>query len=69
MATKELTGGPTEIRSTREITAFRVRHLTDEEYEFHPAVVIDGPMGAVYVTPGQLVPLVRALTEMMEEVL
>lgn len=68
MATREVTGGPTEIRSTRAITTFRVRHLEDCEYEFSPALAIDGPTGTIFVTPGQLQPLIVALVEMMEEV-
>jgi len=62
-------GGPTEIRSTKEVMVFHVRHLNDEEFMMAPAIAIESKTGTVYVTPGQVGPLVNALVEMMNEVL
>jgi hypothetical protein len=62
-----ISGGPTEIRSSKEIFTFVVRHLNDEEFEFAPALVLEGPTGRLYLTPGQVMPLISALVEMMNE--
>lgn len=64
-----VTGGPTEIRSTRGVMVARVRHLSDSEFEFSPALAIESATGTIYITPGQLSPLILALVEMMEEVI
>ncbi len=57
----------TEVRSTKQITTVVVRHLTDEEWLFSPAVAIQSDTGVVYVKPGQIMDLVKALVACMEE--
>lgn len=66
---KEITGGPIEIRSERNVYSFVVRHLNDDEYLLNPAIALEGPTGTLYVKPGQLNPLISALVELFEEVL